>query len=115
FHGSPERHTDILLPERSTVSLDPYLSVGPADLLAGGHTHRQWTRQIGGALFANPGPVGAVWEDGQPTIARYALVVVDDLGLGVQFKQVRFDLAQTKQVARASGHPQPHEWLSQWS
>jgi predicted phosphodiesterase len=25
--------------------------------LAGGHTHRQWTRQVGGPTYVNPGAV----------------------------------------------------------
>jgi len=54
FHGSPRHFEDILLPETEDVT--PWEGDGYA-LLAGGHTHRQWTRQIGGALYVNPGAV----------------------------------------------------------
>jgi predicted phosphodiesterase len=32
------------------------------DLLAGGHTHLQWTRYVDGALFVNPGSVGLAYD-----------------------------------------------------
>jgi predicted phosphodiesterase len=54
FHGSPRHFEDVLLPETDDVS--PWEVDGYA-LLAGGHTHRQWTRQIGGATYVNPGAV----------------------------------------------------------
>jgi predicted phosphodiesterase len=54
FHGSPRHFEDILLPETEDVSrweVDGYA------VLAGGHTHRQWVRPIGAALYVNPGAV----------------------------------------------------------
>ena len=54
FHGSPRSYDDVLLPETEDDS--PWRVAG-FDVLAGGHTHRQWTRVIGGALYVNPGAV----------------------------------------------------------
>jgi predicted phosphodiesterase len=54
FHGSPRHFEDVLLPE--TGDVDPWRVEGVA-LLAGGHTHRQWARRIGDALYVNPGAV----------------------------------------------------------
>ena len=54
FHGSPRSYDDVLLPERED---DAAWRVDGFDVLAGGHTHRQWTRVIGGALYVNPGAV----------------------------------------------------------
>ena len=54
FHGSPRHFEDVLLPETDDVS--PWEVDGYA-LLAGGHTHRQWARQIGDAMYVNPGAV----------------------------------------------------------
>ena len=62
-HGSPRSYDDILLPE-SEGALDPWLA--DADLIAGGHTHRQWTRRIGEALFVNPGSVGLAYDHHRP-------------------------------------------------
>src|SRR2546425_7830503 len=55
-------------------------SAAPAsDLLAGGHTHLQWTRYVDGALYVNPGSVGLAYDryddEPQPTaVAEYAVV-----------------------------------------
>jgi len=55
FHGSPRSFDDVLIPEREGASLEPFLADDSIELLAGGHTHKQWTRRIGEALFVNPG------------------------------------------------------------
>ena len=54
FHGSPRSYDDVLLPE--TEDDAPWHADG-FDVLAGGHTHRQWTRIVGRALYVNPGAV----------------------------------------------------------
>ena len=56
-HGSPRSYDDVLLPELGGEALEPFLG-HDATLLAGGHTHLQWTRRIGDALYVNPGSVG---------------------------------------------------------
>lgn len=77
FHGSPRSYDDVLLPESDDV--EPWRGTGAA-LLAGGHTHLQWTRTIDGALYVNPGSVG-VSDDG---LAQFAVVT----GASVAFKRV---------------------------
>jgi predicted phosphodiesterase len=54
FHGSPRSYDDVLLPESED---DDAWRVDGFEILAGGHTHMQWTRIIGGALYVNPGAV----------------------------------------------------------
>ncbi|MDE3025684.1 MAG: metallophosphoesterase family protein [Acidobacteriota bacterium] len=54
FHGSPRSYDDVLLPE--TEDDTPWRVEG-FDVLAGGHTHKQWARAVGGALYVNPGAV----------------------------------------------------------
>jgi predicted phosphodiesterase len=54
FHGSPRSYDDVLLPESED---DAAWRVPGFDVLAGGHTHIQWTRVVGGALYVNPGAV----------------------------------------------------------
>jgi putative phosphoesterase len=56
FHGSPRSYDDVLLPETND---DSAWRVAGFDVLAGGHTHRQWARVIGGALYVNPGAVSS--------------------------------------------------------
>jgi predicted phosphodiesterase len=54
FHGSPRHFEDVLLPETGD---DAPWQVAGYELLAGGHTHTQWTRRIGDALYVNPGAI----------------------------------------------------------
>jgi putative phosphoesterase len=56
FHGSPRSYDDVLLPETED---DAPWHVAGFDVLAGGHTHQQWTRVIGSALYVNPGAVSS--------------------------------------------------------
>ena len=77
FHGSPRSYDDVLLPESEDTAA--WSGTG-ADVLAGGHTHLQWTRTIVGALYVNPGSVG-VSDDG---LAQFAVLT----GGSVAFKRV---------------------------
>ena len=54
FHGSPRSYDDVLLPDSED---DAAWRIDGFDVLAGGHTHRQWTRIVGGALYVNPGAI----------------------------------------------------------
>ena len=57
FHGSPRSYDDLIFPETGDAEVERLLGGSGADVLAGGHTHRQWARFVDGALFVNPGPV----------------------------------------------------------
>jgi putative phosphoesterase len=80
FHGSPRSYDDVLLPESDDES--PWRVEG-FDVLAGGHTHLQWTRIVGGALYVNPGSVG-VSDD---RLAQFAVLT----GASVSFKRVAWN------------------------
>lgn len=117
FHGSPRSHQDILLPERDGTDLEPWLV--EADLLAGGHTHRQWTRKIGDALFVNPGSVGLAYDAHQPeesfrvdAVAEWALVTVDETQVSVEFRRVPYSLEELREVGLASGRPHVERHLA---
>jgi len=75
FHGSPRHFEDVLLPE--TRDLSPW-EVDGYSLLAGGHTHRQWTRAIGAATYVNPGAV-------MSSPSEYAIVT----GESIEFRQCK--------------------------
>jgi putative phosphoesterase len=118
FHGSPRSYDDILLPE-SEDELDPWLV--DADLLAGGHTHKQWTRRIGEALFVNPGSVGLAYDHHQPEddfkfdpVAEYALVTSGPHGLAVEFRRVPYALEELREVVLASGRPNAEEHVGMY-
>ncbi len=117
-HGSPRSYDDILLPE-SDADLDPWLV--DADLLAGGHTHRQWTRRIGEALFVNPGSVGLAYDHHRPEdeirfapVAEYALVFLDGRGPAVEFRRVGYDLGELREAVLASGRPYGEDHLAMY-
>ena len=80
FHGSPRSYDDVLLPESDD---DVPWQVAGFDVLAGGHTHLQWTRIVGGALYVNPGSVG-VSDDG---LAQFAILT----GASVAFKRIAWN------------------------
>jgi len=121
FHGSPRSYDDVLVPELANASLDPYRG-HEVDLLAGGNTHKPWPRLIDSALFGNPGSVGLAYdhhqEEDQFTLrpmAEYALVIVDVLGLAVEFRQVPYSPTEVQAAAQANGRPYADQWVSQWA
>lgn len=88
FHGSPRSHMKDLLMDTPTAALDEALDGHSADVVAGGHTHVQLTREHRGMLLCNPGSLGlpfAAFADGEPpTIlprADFGVVVADEDGL----------------------------------
>ena len=94
FHGSPHFYEDVLLPESDGETLEPFLGHDVA-LLAGGHTHLQWTRRIDDALYVNPGSVGLSWDRHTDppvlrSLAEWALVTVQDGVVAVEFRQVAY-------------------------
>ena len=89
FHGSPRSYDDVVLPETPDGVAERLLGGSGVDLLAGGHTHLQWTRYVDGALYVNPGSVSLAYDrfDNEPVpieVAEYALVT----GGSVEFRRV---------------------------
>jgi predicted phosphodiesterase len=124
FHGSPRSYDDVLLPELGGESLggeslEPFLGQEAA-LLAGGHTHLQWTRGIGGALYVNPGSIGISYDRHADSpvlrpLAEWALVTVADGSVAVEFRQVSYAVEDVQAAAKRSGRPYADEWAAQWS
>jgi predicted phosphodiesterase len=113
FHGSPRSYDDVLLPELEGEAVEPFLGHGAA-LLAGGHTHLQWTRRIGDALYVNPGSVGLSY-DRHPdppvlrALAEWALVTIADDAVSVEFRQVPYAIDDFRAAAKQSGRPYADE------
>jgi predicted phosphodiesterase len=94
FHGSPQSYDDILLPETPDAHAEQRWGGSGVDLLAGGHTHLQWTRTIDGALYVTPGSVGFAYDrfddDPQPVnVAEFAIVT----GGSVEFRRIPWQSA----------------------
>ena len=88
FHGSPHSYDDVVLPETSDGKVEALLGGSGADLLAGGHTHLQWARDVDGSLYVNPGSVGLAYdrhdaEASRVPVAEYAIVT----GGSVEFRR----------------------------
>jgi predicted phosphodiesterase len=119
FHGSPASYDDVLLPGLGSEALQPFLGHGAA-LLAGGHTHLQWTRRIGDALYVNPGSVGISYDrhEDPPVLrplAEWALVTVSGGAVAVEFRQVPYSVEDVQAASKRSGRPYADEWAAQWS
>jgi predicted phosphodiesterase len=117
FHGSPSSYEDVLLPELGGEALGPFLGHDAA-LLSGGHTHLQWTRRIGDALYVNPGSVGLSY-DRHPdppllrALAEWALVTVENGAVAVEFRQVPYSVEDFRAAAERSGRPHAAEFVAQ--
>ena len=120
FHGSPLSYNDVLLPEVGDEALEPFLGHDAA-LLAGGHTHLQWTRRLGDALYVNPGSVGISYDrhEEEPPVLRplaeWALVTVADGAVAVEFRQVPYAVDDVRAAARRSSRPYADDWAAQWA
>jgi predicted phosphodiesterase len=121
FHGSPRSYDDVLLPELGgEATLDPFLGHDAA-LMAGGHTHLQWTRLLGDALYVNPGSVGISYdrhEEDPPVLrplAEWALVTVAEGAVAVEFRQVPYAVDDVRAAAKRSGRPYADDWAAQWA
>ncbi|HET7573313.1 MAG TPA: metallophosphoesterase family protein [Gaiellaceae bacterium] len=118
-HGSPRSYDDVLLPELGEDALAPFRGHGAA-LLAGGHTHLQWTTRIGETLYVNPGSVGVSYDRHRDPlavrpVADWALATVDGGAVAVEFRSVPYDAAEVEAAARRSGRPHAEEWAAQWT
>jgi putative phosphoesterase len=117
-HGSPASYDDVLLPEFGSDALAPFQG-HEAALIAGGHTHLQWTRRLGDALYVNPGSVGISYDRRREppvlrSLAEWALVTVHGGTVGVEFRQTPYAVEDVRAAARRSGRPHADEWAAQW-
>lgn len=134
FHGSPSSFDDIILPETPDDIAMLLLGLPQperAQLLTGGHTHRQQLRRLGAALFFNPGSVGLPFRhpqpdpqsDAQPNAivyvdpwAEYAIVTVEDAGqFGLEFRRVPYDMATLRHAYQAGGRPFAEDELARYA
>ena len=120
FHGSPRSNEDVLTPDSEAPAVEPFRGTD-ATVLAGGHTHMQWTRRIDSAVFVNPGSVGLAYDRHQSEedfkltpVAEYALVTDGGAGAGIEFRRAPFSLDELIAVTGASGHPHAQAVVAQW-
>jgi predicted phosphodiesterase len=121
FHGSPRSRDEIIGPWIEEEPFRAALAGSDATVLAGGHTHLQWTRRCGPAYYVNPGSVGFAYDHRQDIesfqadpYAEYAVVSVDEPGMGVEFRRVPFDAAAVIEAIDASDMPHPEQAARFW-
>lgn len=73
------------------------------DVVAFGHTHIAWHREVGGVHFVNTGSVGRP-KDGDPR-AGYVLLDVGSDGVQVDFRRVDYDVERAAAAIQASTLP----------
>jgi predicted phosphodiesterase len=119
FHGGPDSFDTVLLPESSEAEIEGALAGSKADVMAGGHTHIQWTRRVGSSQFLNPGSVGLAYNRHLDSsvfflypIAEYAVLHVGPNEIGIEFRKIPLDVDLLEKVDETSGRPHAREGFS---
>lgn len=105
-HGTPTLNTLYWTEDRPDSFCEKMADSAGAkkgDLLAFGHTHKPWHREVEGVHFLNTGSVGKP-KDGDPR-AGYALVEMDGEEVGIEFVRVAYDLDRTADAIHESSLP----------
>jgi predicted phosphodiesterase len=104
-HGTPTLNTLYWTEDRPNSFCEKMAQIAgakPGDVIAFGHTHKPWYREIGGVHFVNTGSVGRP-KDGD---WRAGYVVVDmSREPSVQFVRVEYDVEAAMRAIRASDLP----------
>jgi len=106
LHGNPVLNTVYWTEDRSDrfcMQMAETVGAKAGDVIAFGHTHRPWHREVEGIHFANTGSVGRP-KDGDPR-AGYALVTMGDSTVDVRMVRVDYDIDRAAQGIRASELP----------
>lgn len=108
-HGTPTLNTLYWTEDRSDdfcLKMAGHAGARPGDVIAFGHTHIPWTREVGGIHFINTGSVGRP-KDGDWR-AGYAVVEVGSGAVRVEYVRVEYDLERAVRGIRESDLP--HEF-----
>ncbi len=118
FHGSPRSNTEGILATTPDEDLALMLGDAGVTVVAGGHTHAQMLRRLGGMTAINPGTVGRPYAryslPHTPPQAEYALITSGGGGLGIDLRRTPIDVNRVVRVALASGMPHARWWASVW-
>ena len=106
LHGNAVLNTVYWTEDRSDrfcMQMAETVGAKAGDVIAFGHTHRPWHREVEGIHFANTGSVGRP-KDGDPR-AGYALVTMGDSTVDVRMVRVDYDIDRAAEGIRASELP----------
>ena len=90
-------------PDEFCLRMAAHTGLKPGDVIAFGHTHVPWHREVGGIHFLNTGSVGRP-KDGDWR-AGYVLLEVAKGRVSVEFRRVEYDLDEAVRGIRASDLP----------
>jgi predicted phosphodiesterase len=122
-HATPHNFDDILLLATPAAEASELLSGNSAELIAGGHTHIPFLRQIDQHRFVNPGSaglpgIGAAIPELPPnhTVdwADYAILDVTEQSVAIAFQRIPVDVPAILATARAAGMPEFEWWARLW-
>jgi predicted phosphodiesterase len=105
-HGTPTLNTLYWTEDRSDefcLKMAAHAGLKAGDVIAFGHTHKPWHREIQDVHFVNAGSVGRP-KDGDPR-AGYVLLTMEAGKVGVEFRRVAYDLERAMTGIRASELP----------
>lgn len=100
-HGSPRRMNEYLYEDRDPRSLERIASGAECDLLAFGHTHVPWNKEIAGLRMVNAGSVGKP-KDGDPRAAWVLIKLEKDRPIEIEFHREPYDVAAMATAIRAA-------------
>lgn len=104
-HGAPTLNTLYWTADRSDDfcrQMAERVRAKAGDMIACGHTHLSWHREIDGIHFVNTGSVGRP-KDGDPR-AEYAVLEVGP-AIGVEFRRIEYDVERAVEGINASSLP----------
>jgi predicted phosphodiesterase len=105
-HGTPTLNTVYWTedrPDEFCLKMASHAGMKPGDVIAFGHTHKPWHREVGGIYFLNTGSVGRP-KDGDWR-AGYVLLDVGGGQVEVEFVRVEYDVDQAMRAIRESDLP----------
>jgi len=106
-HGTPTLNTVYWTadrPDESCLKMAAAVGLRAGDVIAFGHTHVPWHREVAGIHFVNAGSVGRP-KDGDWR-AGYALVTLGEGERRVEFVRVPYDIDAAVAGVRAAGLPE---------
>lgn len=105
-HGTPTLNTLYWTEDRSNdfcLDMARHADARQGDVIAFGHTHLPWTREIEGIHFVNTGSVGRP-KDGDWR-AGYVILDITPEATSIEFARVEYDVKLAAQAIRASSLP----------
>jgi predicted phosphodiesterase len=105
-HGTPTLNTVYWTEDRSDefcLKMAGHAGARAGDVIAFGHTHLPWHREVGGTHFVNTGSVGRPKDSNWR--AGYVLLGVGKGGVDVEFVRVEYDVDEAVRAIRESDLP----------